>query len=237
MALVVRVMRQYHNYESKYMVTDTYSKPNPSATEATRRRYQSLSRIYDAMEGLAEGRYRPWRENLWLLVSDSRVLEAGVGTGKNMPFYPANVSITAIDLTPGMLQRAQKRAADLGLASRVDLRLGDVQELDFPNSVFDTAIATFVFCSVPDPVLGLSELKRVVKPGGRILLLEHMRSANPFWGAIMDFLNPVVVRMMGANINRRTVENVRSTGLEIERVEDLGGGGIFKLIAARVPVE
>jgi ubiquinone/menaquinone biosynthesis C-methylase UbiE len=189
------------------------------------------------MEGLAEGRYRPWRENLWLLVSDSRVLEAGVGTGKNMPFYPANVSITAIDLTPGMLQRAQKRAADLGLASRVDLRLGDVQELDFPNSVFDTAIATFVFCSVPDPVLGLSELKRVVKPGGRILLLEHMRSANPFWGAIMDFLNPVVVRMMGANINRRTVENVRSTGLEIERVEDLGGGGIFKLIAARVPVE
>ena len=83
-------------------------------------------------------------------------------------------------------------------------------------------------------MLGLRELRRVVQPGGRVLLLEHTRSANPILGTLMDILNSVVVRLIGANINRRTVENVRNAGLQIENVEDLGIGGMFKLITARV---
>jgi ubiquinone/menaquinone biosynthesis C-methylase UbiE len=213
------------------------STPDPFATEATRRRYQRISPFYDVMEGLAKRRYHPWPEKLWSLAPGLRVLEVGVGTGKNMPFYPSGISITAIDLTPGMLQRARSRATELNLKSKVGLHLGDVQDLDFPDNTFDSVAATFVFCPVPNPVLGLRELKRVVKPRRRILLLEHMRSPDPIVEALIDFLNPLVVGMMGANINRRTVDNVRRAGLEIEPVEDLGMGGIFNLITARVPVE
>ena len=197
----------------------------------TRARYQRLAPMYDRMEAVPERRFHPWRQRLWSLVHGPRVLEVGVGTGKNMSFWPRAVELTAIDLTPGMLDKAQRRAAELKL--RVDLRLGDVQALEFPDASFDAAVATFVFCSVPDPVLGLRELKRVVKPGGQIILLEHMRSPNKVIGKIMDVLNPLVVRVMGANINRRTLENVQAAGWSIEQADDLGMGGIIKLIVAR----
>jgi ubiquinone/menaquinone biosynthesis C-methylase UbiE len=203
---------------------------DPVATAQTRSRYQRLSPLYDRMEGMAERRYHPWRERLWSLVNQPNILEVGVGTGKNMPYYPANARITAIDLTPGMLERAQKRATDLNL--RLDLRLGDVQALEFPAASFDAVVATFVFCSVPDPVLGLEQIRRVLKPGGKVYLLEHMRSANPIVGIWMDILNPLVVGIMGANINRRTLDNVRQAGLELDVIEDLGMGGIL-LIAAK----
>jgi phosphatidylethanolamine/phosphatidyl-N-methylethanolamine N-methyltransferase len=204
--------------------------PDPQATAVTRARYQRLAPFYDRMEALQEHRYRPWRACLWSLVQGPKVLEVGVGTGKNIPFYPPGLQITAVDLTPGMLERAERLAARRGTA--VELRLGDAQALDFPDDTFDEAVATFVFCSVPDPVLGLQELARVVKPDGRLFLLEHVRSANAIMGVLMDLLNPVMVRLMGANINRPTVDHVRRAGWRLEQVDDLAAGGIFKLIVA-----
>ena len=204
------------------------------ASAQTKARYDRIAPIYDLMEACIERHaFRHWREKVWSLVEGGDVLEVGVGTGKNMPHYPGSIQVTAIDLSDRMLTRARRRAERLGLD--FDLRQMDVQALDFPDGVFDTVVATFVFCSVPDPILGLRELARVTRPGGQIILLEHVRAENPILGRIMDFLNPIVVRLWGANINRRTVENVRKAGLEIKRVENLSAGGIVKLIVAAPP--
>ncbi len=137
--------------------------------------------------------------------------------------------MTAVDLSEQMLERAKRRAQELGAS--VDLQLMDAQHLTYPDHSFDAAITTCVFCSVPNPVQGMRELGRVVKPRGDIWLMEHMRVDKPVIGPMMDFVNPLVLRMMGANINRRTVENVKLAGLEIETIEDLAGT-VFRLIHA-----
>lgn len=200
-------------------------------TALTQARYQRIAPLYDAMETLAERRYADWRPCLWSRVQGPKVLEVGVGTGKNMPYYPDGMEVTAIDLTPGMLERAEKFAAKLDVG--VDLQLGDVQMLDFPDESFDEVVATFVFCSVPDPILGLNEIARVLKPDGRLLMLEHVRSPNIILGPLMDLLDPLAVRLMGPHINRRTVQTVKQSQLQLEEVREMGGGGIFKLILAR----
>jgi ubiquinone/menaquinone biosynthesis C-methylase UbiE len=189
-------------------------------SDITRKRYDRLARIYDFLEAPIERlRFGVWRKKLRDRITGERALEVGVGTGKNFPYYPQNVKVTAIDISPRMLERAGKKALNFGL--EVELKEMDVQHLKFPDQAFDTIFATFVFCSVPDPVLGLQELRRVCKTGGRLLLLEHMRPGNAVLGFLFDMFNPVVVRMMGANINRRTTENIRKAGWRIQLEEDL----------------
>ncbi len=203
--------------------------PQEQATARARARYDRIARVYDLVEASMERRrVSGWRQRLWAQVRGPRILEVGTGTGKNLPFYPAGADITAVDFSPKMLERARQRAVREGI--RVDLRLMDIQRLEFPDDSFDSVVATFVFCSVPDPVLGLQGLRRVVKPEGRIHLLEHVRPKG-VGGRAADLLNPLVVRVMGANINRCTLENVERAGLSIERVDDLWRD-IVKLIVA-----
>jgi ubiquinone/menaquinone biosynthesis C-methylase UbiE len=205
--------------------------PDHRKTEQTRRSYDRNARFYDPMEAIVERRYRRWRERLWSLVTGPEVLEIGVGTGKNIPFHSPGVSVTAVDLSPRMLERAARLAGRLN--ATVDLQLADAQALEFAGHRFDEVVATFVFCSVPDPVLGLREAKRVLKPGGRLFLIEHVRSTNALVAGAMDLVNPIAVRATGVNINRRTAANVLLAGLSIEQDEPLGLGGIFRLIVAR----
>jgi ubiquinone/menaquinone biosynthesis C-methylase UbiE len=193
-------------------------KTNPD--NRTRRRYNRIAFLYDFIEAPMERlRFSVWRKKLRTGIKGERALEVGVGTGKNLAYYPDDVLITAIDLSPRMLKRARRRVNKLHL--KVDLQEMDAQRLDFADHSFDTVFATFVFCSVPDPVMGLSELRRVCRPEGRLLLLEHMRPHHPVLGFIFDVLNPMVVRMMGANINRQTINNIRQAGWKIQKEENL----------------
>jgi len=201
------------------------------ATEAAKKAYDRIAPFYDFMEGLVEkSRYKRWREILWSKVEGTKILEVGVGTGKNFPYYPVDKDVTAIDFSGKMFHRAKKKARDLTI--RVHLEQMDVQNLDFEDNAFDTVVGSFVFCSVPDPIKGLKEVGRVCKLSGKIILLEHVLSANQVLAWLMNLVNPVVVRLMGPNINRRTVENVANSGLKVEKVTDLAAG-IFKLIEVR----
>lgn len=191
-----------------------------SKSDFTRKRYDRLAFFYDFLEfPLERFRFSTWRLRLRDRITGDQALEVGVGTGKNLPYYPQGVKVTAIDLSPRMLERSKKKASILG--KTVDFQEMDVQRLTFRDNSFDSVFAAFVFCSVPDPVQGLRELKRVCKPGGRLLLLEHMRPGNPILGFLFDMLNPIVVRVMGANINRRTIENIRMAGWKIIEEERL----------------
>ena len=114
----------------------------------------------------------------------------------------------------------------------VEINLMDVQSLDFADNSFDTVIGSFVFCSVPLPLKGLKELYRVCKPGGQVLLLEHVLSSKPLIAKVMNFINPVIVALVGANINRNTVKNIKACGFASVRVDDRSSD-IIKLIEAR----
>jgi ubiquinone/menaquinone biosynthesis C-methylase UbiE len=198
-------------------------------TVVTRTRYNRIAPIYDLVESLPEVFFSHWRGRL-LAQARGKILEVGVGTGKNFKYYPPGADVTGIDIANRMITIAKRNAANRGLLFRIEE--GDAQNLAFPDDFFDTVVATFVFCSVPDPVKGLRELHRVVKPDGRVLLLEHVRIEMPAVGWLMDRLNPLVVRVVGANINRRTVDNVRAAGFVIEEMEHLGPMKVVKMMIA-----
>jgi ubiquinone/menaquinone biosynthesis C-methylase UbiE len=149
-----------------------------------------------------------------------RVLELGVGTGLNLRHYPAGTRLTGIDISPRMLEHARTRAARLG--RDIELEVADIQDLPYPDASFDTVTAACVFCSVDDPVRGLSEAARVLRPTGELLLYEHVRPRNPVMGRIADALSPLTRRLVGPELNRRTEDNIVAAGLHLQQVRSRG---------------
>ncbi len=195
------------------------------------KRYDRIAPIYDLMEAALEGFFfKRWRRRLWQKVEGHHILEVGVGTGKNFDFYPQAARVTAIDFSQKMLLQAERKKALKHCT--VDLQLMDVQSLCYADNSFDTVIASFVFCSVPSPSKGLRELYRVCKPGGQVLLLEHVLSQNPVLAGLMNRLNPLTLALIGANINRNTVKSVRACGFSKMLVDD-ASTDLIKLIEAR----
>lgn len=201
------------------------AEPFNRETDTIRRRYNRTALFYDWMDTMIPVKLR----RKAVEQATGKVLEVGVGTGANLEFYLPGCQVTGIDFSPGMLNKAKQKLTKASVP--ITLLEMDAQHMTFPDNSFDTVIATCVFCSVPDPVQGLKEVKRVCKPGGRIVLLEHVRSENPVLGWLMDVLNPVALHMIGSNINRETVKSVNEAGIHTYSIEEYSGK-IIKLIIA-----
>lgn len=199
-------------------------------TEIIKRRYERIAKYYDLMESLMESSGgKRWRKMLWSEVSGNTILEAGIGTGSNILYYPEGKNIYGIDFSPKMVEIAKDKAKRYG--KDVDIRVMDIENLEFNDNTFDAIVTSCVFCSVPDPIKGLKELKRVLKNDGKLFMLEHVRSKKLILGTLMDILNPLTVNTWGANINRDTVKNLKISGFKILKEENLALD-IMKLIIA-----
>jgi ubiquinone/menaquinone biosynthesis C-methylase UbiE len=186
-------------------------------TERVRRIQDKAAPKYDRTmsrwEKLLFGGGREW------VCSQARgdVLEIAIGTGRNLPHYPAAVRLTAIELSAEMLNVARKRAADLG--REVDLRLGDAQALDFPEASFDTVVCTFALCTIPDDRKAVAEAKRVLRPGGRFVAIEHVGSPVSVVRAVERLIEPITVRVEGDHLTREPLNHLKAEGFTIERLE------------------
>src|SRR6266513_1306588 len=196
-------------------------------------RYHRIAPFYDLLDRPFEGRrYRPLRPLLFQGLS-GRILDAGVGTGRNFPFYPPDATVVGIDISPAMLAQAERRLNEA--AAPVELLGMDVTRLDFPDGSFDAAVATFLFCALDKElqVPGLRELGRVVKPGGSIRLLEYVRPSGPWRRFLTRLWQPWIAWAYGASFDRNTEAYIPEAGLELVDsryvVDDL-----VKLITARV---
>jgi ubiquinone/menaquinone biosynthesis C-methylase UbiE len=161
------------------------------------------------------------------------VLEIGIGTGRNLPHYQDEVRLTGVELSPSMLEIARARARELG--REIDLRVGDAQALEFPDESFDTVVCTLSLCTIPDDRAAVAEVRRVLRPGGRFFLLEHVRSPLLPVRLAQRLLDPLAVRFQADHLLREPVEPLRAEGFEVEQLER-SKLGIVERVAARKPV-
>ena len=197
-------------------------------------KYRRIAALYDLLDlPFEHRRYRQLRPLLFAGLS-GRLLDAGVGTGRNIPYYPPRSEVTGIDLSPAMLERAERRRARLDAA--LELRQMDVTRLEFPDHQFDAAVATFLFCVLPDELQApaLRELARVVKPGGAIRILEYVRPRAIFRRVVTRLWEPWIFWAYGASFDRRTEDYVPEAGLEMVEARFVVAD-LIKLISLRTP--
>ncbi len=197
-------------------------------TEIVKRRYNRYSMFFDVSEYLPEKWFfSKWRKRT-ISSLKGKVLEVGVGTGKNLKYYSKDANVTGVDISPGMLNRAIKESKKL--KRNFSLIQMDAENLKFKDNSFDTIVCTFVFCSVPYPIKGLEEIRRVCKSNGKIVMMEHVLSKNKLVAFLQHVHNPIMKFLTGVNINRDTISNIKKAGLKIVNEENLASNDIFKYI-------
>jgi len=195
----------------------------------TRKKYNRNSVLYNFFEFPVEVLfYGKWRKQLFSKLDSKKFLEVGVGTGKNFKYHPAGSMVIGVDLSEGMLRKAKSNKR----RRTKFLMQSDVQHLPFKNASFNQTVATFVFCSVPDPVVGLKEIRRILKPGGKLYLLEHVLPENKLLAGLFNFFNFITVKQGGVFINRRTADNIKAAGFKIVKEKNLLST-VFKLFIAK----
>jgi ubiquinone/menaquinone biosynthesis C-methylase UbiE len=161
------------------------------------------------------------------------VLEIAIGTGRDLAFYPGSIRLTGVDLSPRMLAIAEARARSLGLD--VDLQVGDAQSLPFPDDRFDTVVAALAICMIPAPRRAIAEVHRVLRPGGRFRLLEHVRSPLLPVRLVQRALNPLTVRFEGDHLMRDPLDYIADAGFTIEECARSKWGIVERLVVQKAP--
>jgi ubiquinone/menaquinone biosynthesis C-methylase UbiE len=199
-------------------------------TERIRRLYEKEAPKYDRTMGRWD-RVLFTGNREWVCAQASGdVLEIAIGTGRNLRFYPDDARLTGVELSPPMIEIARKRAGELG--REVDLRLGDAQALEFADASFDTVICTYSLCTIPDDGAAVREAKRVLRPGGKFVLAEHVCSPVGVVRAIERMIEPLAVRFGGDHLTREPLEHLEAEGFAVETVER-SKLGIVELVSAR----
>lgn len=197
----------------------------------TQRKWDAASRTFDLFTFADDRRLGPHKRRLFTKVQGETLVVAA-GTGNDFKFFPPGQRIVAIDISPRMLERAARKAT--AYPGTIELREMDVCALEFSDNTFDTVATVCTFCSVPRPVIGLRELHRVLRPGGQILMFEHVRSNIGPFGIFLDLMTPLS-RRVGPDLNRNTVSNVQKAGFRLRREENVYLD-IVKIIEAVKPL-
>ncbi len=209
--------------------------PRRPTTDHVRGFYERAAGSYDRSIRTTERLARMDEGRRWVAErAAGDTLEIGVGTGLNLAHYPPDVSLTGVDLSPAMLAQAHRRADDLG--RRVELLEADAQALSFPHGRFDTVVFSLCLCSIPDDRQAVREGVRVLKPGGRMLLIEHVRSPNPIVRAGERLLEPLALRFQHDHLTREPLEHLQAEGLRIDEVERWAWG-IMERVSATKPAD
>jgi ubiquinone/menaquinone biosynthesis C-methylase UbiE len=199
------------------------------ATERIRHFYERSARDYDGWMDLFDRVFVGEGRAAICGRATGRTLEIGVGTGRNIPFYPSEVELTGVDLTPGMLDIARRHSA----GRAVDLRVGDAEALDLPDAAFDTVVITLCLCTVPDARKALTEVRRVLLPGGHLLLIEHVRSPIAPVRWIQRLLAPLF-RLAGDDLLRDPLDHLEAVGFRVEECRRSKWGLMEEVVARAV---